>query len=442
MLTEFRARANEWICDGCAIEIRGVAGLAPSGRRIWNASVVVTPHSTPTNNAFEMTCDPIYARQLYMTGVSRTDALALVERVCAGRLDELNAHLAIQDGRQLSYYSQAREMHTWFADLNLTVSGSVRDSLSPAAATELDDALRCSTLPFDGLVDLYAWLDLGGTVSNGTLISIRVLPPVDISYQRSRFSDGRFAVVLLAQPSFDVAGVGLAVRGMPGGVALRRQAAADIAWGDLEDGWRVGTATVELPDAVSAFVALTLNGRTIRRQWFQDPLRSKNIRLLALRQFDEDLEGLKRAVFSRKDGDSFEKAVGSLLYMLGFTPVHPTEPDGPDLIASTGEGRLILVECTIKVPDLSTKMGKLVERRNALLRTLTQNRQIDDVTALLVTRQSRADVATIGAAPVDVYLLCHEELDELFGRLEFAPNPDVLLREWKRGQSAQTRAPA
>ncbi|WP_395054659.1 hypothetical protein [Polaromonas sp.] len=118
-----------------------------------------------------------------------------------------------------------------------------------------------------------------------------------------------------------------------------------------------------------------------------------------------------------------------MLFLLGFSPAVQVESQAPDLIVATAGGKLALVECTLKIADFQNKLGKLVDRRNALLTALEANGQAIDVSAFLVCALPRAQVAVDEARlnQLRVILLCKDDLVQAFTQLRSPRDADEML---------------
>ncbi len=235
-----------------------------------------------------------------------------------------------------------------------------------------------------------------------------------------------------AHPQLDPKGVGLAVRLVPGGgLPGRRQIAEEISWGEQRDGAGVGLVEIDGQGAGSALAMLTLGQVTVQRQWFVDPERASNHRLLAAQHFDGDLKMLRRGVFELTDAAKFEAAVANLLFLLGFSAAVQLETDSPDLLVTTPAHRMLLVECTVKTADINTKLGKLVDRRASVAKLLKVANYPFDVAAALVCRQPREHIAAHAdqIRAHGVILVTAADLSDAFQRLPFPPDPDALLSQ-------------
>lgn len=172
-----------------------------------------------------------------------------------------------------------------------------------------------------------------------------------------------------------------------------------------------------------------IGSSTVRRQWFLDPTKARNNRLLAIQHFDSDLRMVWRAVMESPDPAKFEKGVAALLFLLGFSPCVQIETDSPDLIVTTPGGRLAIVECTTRVSDFASKVGKLVDRRGALTKSLQASGHPAQVAAALVCRLPRDQIAAQAdeLRTHNMILVAGEDLAAGFEQVRFSNDPDRML---------------
>ncbi len=161
MVNEFLERAAQWVCDGSTLDVRAVAERRGDRHIVWNASVVVRPWSLGPDNSFRAEYGTIAAAQHQAISVSRSQALAVIDSACRGRIELLSAELTLAHANEFGHIQEARTAETSYSDLNLTVVAEPLRKLSPDEGATIDDRLRCGTPPFDGLSDLYVWLDFG-----------------------------------------------------------------------------------------------------------------------------------------------------------------------------------------------------------------------------------------------------------------------------------------
>jgi hypothetical protein len=303
--------------------------------------------------------------------------------------------------------------------------------LATALATA-EAELRRATVPFDGLQDLLVGLGLADALAaqRQAEISVSMLPPVDLIYEESSLNNEEINLTFFAHPKFDRGRLSVGIRWLPGNDTSNRFQAADkILWSVSEDSCK-GVLRMNLPKAASFLTMLTLDETVIRRQWFNDFEKSPNESFVAMSHSDRDLRMLKKGLFETTDSAGFEKAVAAALFLLGFAPAQPLENDAPDIILATPSGRIVIFECTIKLADVSAKLGKLVDRRANLQRALQQSSHPFPVTAVLVCRQRRDQLTQAKEIERNhVALLCLDQMEAGIHRLQFRNNPDALIDE-------------
>jgi len=310
------------------------------------------------------------------------------------------------------------------------VSGGAQPVASALELGAIDNVLRRSQPPFDGLSDAAAWLGVSASSgpTNRSSIALRVGPPVDLF--NGVLAEDILTLTLHAHPKFDVSRVGLAVRAVPGNLLdTRKQVADGIKWKRVQDGRRSGVIKIQLEHADNALMMLMIGDSTVRRQWFIDPHKARNNRLLAVQHFDADLKMVKEAVLEATDSKRFENGVAALLFVLGFNPCAQIETDAPDLVVSTPIGKLVIVECTTRIADFAAKVGKLVDRRGALIKYLTLSGHPANVAAVLICRLPRDQIAVHEAElrAAKIILLTRKDLEETFTRVRVFTDPDRML---------------
>jgi hypothetical protein len=428
----FLSAADEWICDDYSLDIRYIATLGADGPTLISAAIGLYPLQAKINNSF---C--IHTPQIWIGQVQRYPLKKLeVEKILRAAVDGLivlsDMSLQLGGNPPFDYYSEMTNTSRWFSELHLQVSGGQVSMPSPQSRLEMDNILRAAATPFDGIQDAVIWLGIDAAALNGGLpaITVRVGPPVDLIFERSNLSDDQLSLEFHAHPSFNTERMTLAIRGEPSSdLSSRKQLAQSISWQEIADGKRVGALNTLLPNVDSVLTMLRIGQSTVRRQWFVDAAKARNRRWMATQHFDADLQKIRNAVLTPVDARKFEQGVASLLFLLGFSPMVPIETDAPDLIVTTPGGQLLLVECTTRIADFSSKMGKLVDRRGSLSKALSSARHPSDILAVLICASERDQIAT----PKDelqeqkVLLLTREDLVASFDRVRHQTDPDTLV---------------
>ncbi len=426
----FIRRCEQWLCDDYSLDIRYIATSVAGEVNLFDAMVLLSPLPPPAVNPLTVAVTQLSAGQEQLKSVSKEESLATIKRVVSGALTVGGRELLLPSDGSYRFQRVMVDQNTWFMPLTLQVHGAVGSNLPDRDA--LDTTLRAATPPFDGAEDLRSWLGLR-LPDSSLLSSISVLinPPVDVILARSHLLNGTLRLVLHAHPKADRSQLHLAVREVPGqGISCRTQVAAGIAWNEIEGGrLSEGIVDVVLPNATGALVMLLIGDQTVRRHWFIDPTKARNLRYAAVQQFDPDLRMVRRGLFEDTDSTRFEIAVSSLLFLLGFSPSIQLETDSPDLIVMTPAGRLVVVECTTRVADVASKIGKLVDRRESLQDKLRTNNMGAEVSAALVCRAPREQIAAHAdqLKAMRVILASNEDISSGLNRAWATNNPDEIL---------------
>lgn len=428
----FLSAADEWICDDYSLDIRYIAIPGTDGPILISASVGFYPLQSKIDNSFGIQTPNIWVGQIQKYPVKKADIEQILRAAVDGSIALSEINLQLGGNTSFEYYSEMTNSNRWFSELHLRVSSGKIPMPSPQSRLEMDNVLRTAATPFDGIQDVVTWLGIDAAALNGgqPAITIRVGPPVDLIFERSKLSDDYLSLEFHAHPSFNTKRMTLAIRGEPAsGLSCRRQMAQSISWGQVADGKLIGTLKTPLPNVDSALTMMLIGQSTVRRQWFVDAARARNRRWMATQHFDADLQKVSNAVLAPVDSRKFEQGVASLLFLLGFSPVVPIETDAPDLIVTTPGGQLVLVECTTRIADFSSKMGKLVDRRGSLSKALSSARHPSDILAVLICALEKDQIAS----PRDelqgqkVLLLTREDLVAGFDRVRHQADPDALV---------------
>ena len=358
--------------------------------------------------------------------------LKAIQDVFEGKIHVYGKELVLAKAQSFDFYSESLVRDQWYHTLHLRISGDAVSLPASVDAFNLDNALRSADIPFDGLADLVTWLGVADPTQGQDRPSIvfRMNPPADLAIASCNLSAGMLNLTIRAHPKLSTKKIRVTTRAVPDkGLSERRQIAAFFRWSRVKDGIKVGKAVIPIEGADQALVTVLIDEVVVRRNWFVDPTRGRNERLIAVQQFDADLRMIKRELLNPNTSDKFELAVASLLFLMGFNPAVQLETDSPDLVVMTPEGRLAIVECTTRTADSNLKIGKLVDRRSALTKSLSANGHSAQVFGALICALPKDQMAISHAdlARNKVILLCREDLTSALERLRYPKNPDQLL---------------
>ncbi len=433
----FLNAAESWLCDSYSVDVRYIAGNNGNELTIWEVFISMFPIPIVEDMSFNIQTDYFCAGQFQADGQSKQRLLEILNKASQGSVEVNGMSLTLGGDEPEYFFSDMVEKDRWFSDLHLQVGGKQIPSQTALNINVIDNALRQNELPFDGLADITGWLGLKNSSfgQSRPIINIRIAPPVDIMIAESRLADDQLCLTLHSHPKFDVDRIKLAVRALPGkALAARKQAGAEIQWSAICDGRREGIVNLHIEHADSALAMLMLGDATVRRHWFIDSAKARNLRLVAVLNFDKDLYMIRQAVLEAagsRDSDRFEKGIAALLFLQGFAPALQIETDAPDILVTTPNGRLIVVECTTRMADFNAKLGKLVDRKGALSKALQASNHHSRVEAILVCALPKNQIATDASElkKHQVVLITRDELNTIFDELRFPIDPDAILEK-------------
>lgn len=425
----FLSVAEDFLHDGFSIHLNYLALQTTENTvRLVGLTVTAGPRPVSETTNFSLRGPLVFAGQRNLNNQTASQVLALLEEVSRGSLTVDGSTYIFQPG-QFAYWTELEDSDRWDYDAHLRV-----ESRYPLGTEyylpSLDRALRIGEIPFDGVTDLALALGLPDPCITGfvPIAEIRVRPPIDCLVDQTSLSDDVLLLTMAAHPEINLSLLHVAVRASPGaGIAARQQVSNLIKWRADDPTIKVGTARISLQSADAALVIVSFAGKTIRRQWFADPVKARNLRAAASRYFDADLKQVRRALFDLNDAPKFEQGISSLLFMLGFAPALQVETDAPDILATTPGGQIVLVECTLKTADFQNKVGKLIARLVSLRSFFQKQKHYARIRGVLVCRAPRDQLASVdeeSLKQLGVTLVTAGDLEHLVNTVNSPKDPD------------------
>lgn len=426
----FKSAASQWLCDPYSVDIRYVGRKSVKAIQLIACSVNFFPISTAPSKSLSVETDQVIAGHESLTDYPLNDLIILLEGLVQGNLILKDKLLVLESKNNISYYSEMISNDRWFCDAHLRINGDTSHPFPSTETTKINNQLRLAPLPFDGLSDLLNHLNLNDAFDGHrqSRIEIRIFPPIDMRIDESGLKKEKFNLTLHAHPKFETTNVSLAVRIIPETSLSRKQLASKIKWKRRRDGIQVGKLQTSAKGAFAVLSILMAGSNTVRRQFYDDVQRAPNRRLAAFEKFDVNLKMLKRAL-NETDSTSFEIGVNSLAYLLGFSGSVINENDAPDILLASPDENIVLIECTTRIKDFSTKLGKLVDRKNSLLSLLRETNDSRKVYSYLVCGLPKSHITYNKAelAKHKVTLLTKESIDSLLNELKFPKDIEQLL---------------
>lgn len=428
----FLESAKEWICDRYSLGVHFLATSSNDSCKIIDALIFLHPIPPERDDSFMVRVDDLVAGRFITSSLNYSEIYAFIDKACNGILVLPELTLEIEGRLNLDFYSEIPKRDSGFFELHLLATGAKLSPESAARNTLIDDKLRVANPPFDGLSDLCSWLQLTDTRQNGQSsgLNIRIGPPADIHFESTSIHGNKLQTTILSHASFDHAKLELVLREFPGnGIATRRHVTHLVRWSRSRKGQILGKLKTPLKNANSVLLMLMVGGRSVRRRWFDDLEKATHSRYIATQLFDKDLKQLKFSALESTDSVKFEQSIASILFLMGFSPAVQVETDAPDLIVTTPGGKLVIIECTLKVADFHNKLGKLVDRKNALTSRLESTGHNVQIAAFLACGAPRNQVALDEKllAKHQITLLTRDELTQAFDQIRTPGSPDELI---------------
>ncbi len=238
--------------------------------------------------------------------------------------------------------------------------------------------LRACSTPFSSMEELAIVVNNVPLRRHTSLLEITAHNCVQIDFTSLVKGTVAYPAVIVS-PSMDVSKVslGLSIANKNGGAQRIQYTGTQLTWQNDEAGFQRGSLMVEIPESSVIRCFASYDKIPQCMGWIGDPGSVPNLRYALHATFDPGLNVLRRYLWDedhhQKFSRDFETGVAALLFMLGFSVEalsgKPLE-NGPDLVASTPAGELILVECTVGQLNKDGKLGKLADRAASVRQSL------------------------------------------------------------------------
>lgn len=300
----------------------------------------------------------------------------------------------------------------------------------------IDWELRAHRVPYIHIRDLLNDFKLGDFPGQHAYVEVVVNNLAAIG--NSHLKNGRAIISYNLPLGLDQQLASIGCRIITNDVVSRRVTAtgADLAWRD--DG-PIQIGTIEIETAVDALVhcIAVYDGVAQHDLWLSDLDRSPNPRRTILQQYDAQVQSLT-AFLSLSNVKNrqydFELGCAWLLWLLGFNacPLGFTKRiEGPDLIATTPLGHIIVVECTTGLLKADNKLAKLHRRAVELRRALSVSHPHIKVLPVIISALDKQSLGVEMNTAVEqgVIAVSQEDLLETLNRSTLRADPDQLYRE-------------
>lgn len=373
-------------------------------------------------------------------------ALEIIERFSRGE------SLDTQEGQLLFPLGLGKNAHSQFHPIHEASPPNSRMSLltltgaqlaKPRFSNELDWELKANNPPYDSLRELLVEFRLGGYGGDFSCIEVPIqhFAEVDLG---SKVSGNLAEPGVILSLGVDRAHLGLGVIVHHQGSAIERRVLSgeQLTWTERETAsmpmHQYGCGKLRIPASAALKCFAAYKGLVQHEGWIGDPGTWPNLRRTAYEWADNGCEVLMDFLFAegkpRRDSRDFEVGVASLLWILGFGILQLRTgrlQDNPDLLLTTPNGRMALVECTTDVIDKEDKLAKLLARTKSMKAQLQKSDLGHvDLLPVLVTALPIAAVMDLEkATKFGILVLTKEGLQSALTRSILPQDADALFQE-------------
>lgn len=297
---------------------------------------------------------------------------------------------------------------------------------------QYDWELRACSHPYDNLDEVAHEYRCGQLSADDAIVDI-VLPNVAAVTNNSTIQGSTATVELTIAAPLDESKANLGYRVIVAGRCIERSTVigSQFSW-QLAGGLKFGRVEFTVPTS-SLLQCFAIYDGVAQHVWYiGDPANSQNPRRAALEAFDPSLSIVREAITPLRKGNAreFESGVSALFWLLGFGVAHlngPKHGDSVDLIATSLNGNMALIECTTGLLREDTKMAKLLSRTHIVRQRLNQS-GASHIALLptMVTSKHREEIKSeVETANRDgIYVLAREDILELLDNTILLSNAD------------------
>lgn len=255
---------------------------------------------------------------------------------------------------------------------SLTVSGS-NNYYRFVQEQTITRELKTASVPFDSIAELASHFRMNFEPSMNLHVDIHasgVCEVTDDSYLKVGMAS--VAVRLASQLQTDKVRVSLRGRLRDG--SNTRLADLGFDWKQADGGEWISNSSFPFPEGKSLTCTLSYAGLVQQECAIEEPVEFHNTVRFALNLFGDADAAFARVLndpkATNRDGREFEATVNAILSLAGFQTAAvdriPDLGEMPDILASDPIGNLLVVECTLKLPNATDKFDKLFNRAEAI----------------------------------------------------------------------------
>jgi len=314
----------------------------------------------------------------------------------------------------------------------------------------LDWELRAARTPYDNFQDLMSEYQLGGMFTDVITVEVIGTAVMAIDGANSKIEGEVATISINLARTLPTTQVSVSYRLFANGKVIARELIENdrIQWTEVENMHR-GTYKFAVPSAAVLHCYSLYSGIAQTHWYITDPSKSQNSRRALYETFDPGLgiftEFIARTNTKGRDARDFETAIAWMFWMLGFSVAHrgatARTQDFADIILTTPNGNVGVVECTTGLLRADNKLPNLIHRTASVRRQLdgSNNRHLR-VLPVIVTALTRIEIKADQeqAEKLGVLVLAKEDIDQLIPATLLPANAEATFEAAeKRVRDAQ-----
>lgn len=348
-------------------------------------------------------------------------------------------------GDDLNFQFERMHLANWAGPLRIPALTVLTQPLANLGAfphlAELDHELITCETPYDSLAELLGELRISEqpqALFQTPNAQILLAPPASLKFsatvqEGSFLTNGSLSLLLSLHPNLDPVNLRLGLKSFPKDSAVRRLSRRldSLKWESHGD-FKEARLELEAPNTPLCQAILSHNGQLLGRWWIRDQDLNFNDRLQFHRAVDT--KNIFRDTFF-EDRNDFEDRVTLLLTLLGLQPLKyggiPKLTNAPDILAWSSERHLYVIDCITGDINQKGKLNRLYNRTNEIRTILARAPQPPiAVLPMIITSLPFDDTLAHHAivATHKIALVCRENIQNLFDRLDVVPTPTELYQ--------------
>jgi hypothetical protein len=298
----------------------------------------------------------------------------------------------------------------------------------------IDLELKAHPHPYESLAELIA--EIGNPIAAHEIgasaiprVEIVLAPPARIT--RGEIKDGILQIDVTTSACINQSKLafGLRLFSTKGTPIQHVPFTGTAAWEDT-DTLSIGYFQEAVPEIGLANIFMTYDGEFLGSWWARDQSVAFSSRATLHKAIDTDNAFVAKFF---DDRNAFEEHVLGLLFLLKLDCLYYGKmaelKDGPDILASSDQGHLYVIECTTGDINNKGKLRRLYERTNNIRAALANSaHRPREILPVMITSSTKSETlhCVDELAAYQIAIVCREDISGLFSQIEAPPTADRL----------------